>query len=372
MNKYKIIADPELKSLSLSEYIRYKRPERWYILYYPRNIKYTPDEYMKFMIYIHKSQSLERSWNKYNKLSIEIFKSNNNIKEIIYLIPSVSVFYDDYFQYQNGDYYEFIIYSSMNNKSNLDERSIHVNINYTQQHILKQYYSEFTYKINTYIIDTKKYILCTVEFNIIQSNELHRLFINLKNIYRSHFNINILRKLMDMLPKLDDKLIIEHYEKLLSEDPQNAISYLDKNKININIFIDILFDNIKYHPLLHSVLNEYLLNDYVENTDKIYYTLAHLILGRKDDLIEDEKICILTYLREAKKYKQADILYINLFKEFIGFSYTDDLPFSLLYRELKIEEFKGNIHDKLLNNIISDANMNFDEKLYRLGILFKS
>jgi len=168
---------------------------------------------------------------------------------------------------------------------------------------------------------------------------------------------NIVYKDKNTINKTFNHVIFEYY---LNKDPKLSIDKLQKYKEGITDFIDAAFSNPLYHPLLHSVLNEYIEKSYTLKYErKIYYTLSELILIRRFKLNDIEKIAVLTYLRAAGKYMNAEIRYSKLFKEFTGVEYDKNLmnKFSSIDRP----EFK---------RICKNKEMEIDEKLYILSIKY--
>jgi len=168
---------------------------------------------------------------------------------------------------------------------------------------------------------------------------------------------NIVYKDKNTITKTFNHVIFEYY---LNKDSKLAIDKLQKYKEGITDFIDAAFSNPLYHPLLHSVLNKYIENSYTPKYEpKIYYTLSELILIRKFELNDIEKIAVLAYLRSAGKYNNANIRYSKLFKEFTGLEYDKNLMNT--FSRIDLPEFK---------RIFKNKEIEIDEKLYILSIQY--
>lgn len=117
--------------------------------------------------------------------------------------------------------------------------------------------------------------------------------------------------------KVEGGIIEKIYKHLLTTDILEAINMLNHNKSHIDVFIDLTFNNVTYHPLLHSILNVFITNEYLTPyTHKIYFTLAEIILSKQEKLDQDEQLAVVTYLKEANNYNNSHDRLIRLSKEY--------------------------------------------------------
>lgn len=151
-------------------------------------------------------------------------------------------------------------------------------------------------------------------------NEISFFILDMKQFDESKtvYAQNLIKLLVPQFKiNINENIIIKLYRYLLTVNSKGAIKYLNNNRNHISFFIDATFDNINYHPLLHSVLNFFITNDYPTiYIKKIYYTLAELILCNPIKLSEDEQLAVLTYLKYADNYNNCNDRLKNLSNEY--------------------------------------------------------